>query len=365
MAMAAACVAVMSGLSNTATYAAGTPKTTAKKTTSQRSGGGIQTLWRSDDGKEWIHKGGKGIIIHKDSLGIVRAMLPYSNGPQAGKKYAEAINEYSRALEPDGVQVYMLVVPSMGEYYMPELTSTKGAEQRAIETAASYLDKDVIPVFINDTLKNHLDEEIYNRTDHHWAPLGAYYAAKSFAVDAEVPFRPLSDYTTGVTKDYVGTMYKFAGDPAIKGCPEEFVYYMPPEGYEAEFIIYNVKNGKTVSEGAPHKEEFFRHFPDGSGAAYCTFMGGDNRTVKVTNTGAPKNGRKLLIVKDSYGNAMASNLFGSFEEVHVADFRYFPHNLIKYIRDNGITDLVFVNCTSLAFAPATATRLDTMRTTAK
>ena len=90
-------------------------------------------------------------------------------------------------------------------------------------------------------------------------------------------------------------------------------------------------------------------------------MGGDTRTVKVTSTGGTP-GRKLLIVKDSFGNAMASNLFGSFEEVHVVDFRFFPHNLADYARRNGITDMVFVNCVSIALNPNTAARLQSMLT---
>ena len=88
-------------------------------------------------------------------------------------------------------------------------------------------------------------------------------------------------------------------------------------------------------------------------------MGGDLYTVKVTNTGGTP-GRKLLIVKDSYGNAMASNLFGSFEEVHVIDFRYFPHNLLKYVRDNGITDLAIANTLNIALSNAWQNRYETM-----
>ena len=92
-------------------------------------------------------------------------------------------------------------------------------------------------------------------------------------------------------------------------------------------------------------------------------MGGDYFAVKVKKLkGDPK--RRLLIVKDSFGNALPSNLFGTFGEVHVLDFRYYPHNLVRYVRDNGITDLAFVNCISIAFAPNTARRLGTMLTTA-
>ena len=330
-----------------------------KKGTSKTSSAAITTVYTSPDGKEWIHKGKGGIYVTRDSLGVVRALQSYSGNPATGKKYAEMISEYARRLADEKVKVYSLIAPTQGEFYLMEPVSTQGAEQRAIEKIYSFLDPLVTPVLVNDTLRAHSAEEIYNRTDHHWAPLGAFYASKVFAEEAGVPFRPLSDYSVGEVKDYVGTMYKFSGDPAVKNAPETFVYFMPPEGYEAEFITYKVSNGRTVGESEPEKRNFFRKFNDGAGAAYSTFMGGDSFTVKVTNTGGTP-GRKLLIVKDSYGNAMVPTLFGSFEEVHVTDFRYFPHGLLQYVRNNGITDLLFVNAIQLATAPNTAKRLETM-----
>lgn len=313
------------------------------------------------DSSTWIHKGRRGIIISKDSTGTVRAMVPFSANPHSGQRYAEAINAYAKALAADSVKVYSIIAPSQGEFYMPPLTALPEAERKAIKVTAGYLNREVTPVFVADTLKNHLSEDIYYRTDHHWSALGAYYAAKALAVAAEVEFTPLDRYRRKTVADYVGTMYKFSGDPEVKHNPEEFVYYLPPEGYESEFIIYTLSGGSTAGESEPHKESFFKDYPDGSGAAYCTFMGGDPRTVKVTCTGGT-HGRKLLLVKDSYGNSMAPCLFGSFEEVHVVDFRYFPHNLADYARENGITDMVFVNCISIAFAPSTANRLFSMLT---
>lgn len=331
-------------------------KTTAKGSS---TGGGITTVYSSPDGREWIHKAKGGIYVVKDSLGAVRAMQNYSGSPTAARKYMDIISEYGRRLKDDDVQVYSMVVPTQGEFYLPAPVSTQGAEQRAIEKMYDYLDPLVIGVDVCDTLRAHKDEDIYSRTDHHWAPLGAYYAAKVLAWAAEVDFTPLSEFTVGEVRDYVGTMYHYTGDPAVKNNPETFVYYMPPEGYEAEFITYKVSGGKTVGESGPAVREFFRTFKDGSSAAYCTFMGGDAFTVKVSNTGGTP-GRKVLVVKDSYGNALIPALFGSFEEVHVTDFRFFPHGLIDYVRKNGITDLVFLNNIQLATAPGTAKRLETM-----
>lgn len=335
-----------------------TKKAQAKKpATKKTSAPSIQNLLNNPDSAVWVRKSNRGIIVSKDSAGIVRAMTSMNVNVTAARRYAAMVNRYAEALRGDSVRVYACPVPSQGDYYMPSVAGERGNERRNIHLAAEALDQGVTMVFICDTLANHTEEEVFNRTDHHWSPLGGYYGAKAIAEAAGVRFRPLDDYTVKVIPDYVGTMAKFSGDPQVSKYPEEFVYYMPPEGYESEFIAYKIVGGKTAGEGEPVKSNFFKNFTGTS--SYCTFMGGDYCTVKVTRTGGTP-GRKLLIVKDSYGNAVASNLFDSFEEVHVIDFRYFPHNLLEYVRENGITDMALVNVLSIAFSANWQNRYETM-----
>jgi hypothetical protein len=54
-----------------------------------------------------------------------------------------------------------------------------------------------------------------------------------------------------------------------------------------------------------------------------------------------KNGRKIAVIKDSYGNALIPCLTSSFEEIYVIDMRYFDVNAVSYLKENGITDLLF------------------------
>lgn len=295
------------------------------------------------------------VVVVRDSAGLVRAMVPYTGAPQQGRHYAEAVNSYARLLKSDSVRVFTLIAPGQAEFYMPRDKAPAVSEKSIISSYAAFLDPDVTPVFVADTLRAHIDEAIYCRTDHHWAPLGAYYAAAKFAKDAGVAFRPLTEYTPDTIRNYVGTMAGRGGGAAVRRSPENFIYFKPPAGYVAEFVNYTA-SGRISGAATPRHEEFFKHYPDGSKAAYCVFMGGDNHTVKVSNTGA-KPGRRLLIVKDSFGNAMVPALFGSFGEVHVTDFRYYPGSLLRYIRDNRITDLLIVNTISIAFDPKTAKRL--------
>ena len=112
---------------------------------------------------------------------------------------------------------------------------------------------------------------------------------------------------------------------------------------------------RTVTTLVAHPSErcdFFRPFPDGSAAAYSTFMGGDLNTTSVkTDT---ENGRRLLILKDSYGNALPAFLFGSFQEIHVVDCRYFTQNIISFVIEHDITDILFANNLIHASSPVTS-----------
>lgn len=69
----------------------------------------------------------------------------------------------------------------------------------------------------------------------------------------------------------------------------------------------------------------------------------DDMKIVYINTDV-KSGRSLLIIKDSYPNALVPCFTGSFEEIWTADMRYlkymrhFPRSISQVVRDYGITD---------------------------
>ena len=286
--------------------------------------------------------------------GHARALMAYGGSADGGVPFANAVNRYSRELGGK-VRVYCMVIPTAIEFYCPEEAKSRIRSQRAtINNIFAHLDSTVTAVDVYTILGEHAGEDIYLRTDHHWAPLGAYYAARKFAAVAGVPFRGLDAYDRHVIHGFVGTMYGYSRDIAVKNSPEDFVYYVPNAvEYTTSHINYSLdKQLNITGESHPFKGEYFMKFKDGSGAAYCTFMGSDAKIVKVETSTA--NGRRVLVMKDSFGNAIPSNLFYSFEQVHVIDYRYFNKNVKKYVADNGITDVLFANNTFVAFNPATA-----------
>lgn len=285
----------------------------------------------------------RGIIIVGSGKNV-RAMEPYGGSREKAAGYASTVNKYRSQFGGD-INIYCMPIPNAVEYYCPDAArGWTGDGRAAINGIFANLSDSVKAVDVYTTLGNHASEPIYSRTDHHWAPLGAYYAAEQFAAVAGVPFKPLEEYDEHRIHDYVGTMYRFSRDIAVKRAPEDFVYYVPRDvEYTTTYINYTLDRTRTVvtSEAEPCEGDFFRSYSDGSSGAYCTFMGGDTKTVAVRTS--TKNGRRLMILKDSYGNALPGYLFGSFEEIHVVDCRYFTKNIVRYVADNGITDILFAN----------------------
>lgn len=254
-----------------------------------------------------------------------------------GANYATYLNEFKEKVG-SSVNVFNMVVPTAGAYYLPAGYEKYNASHRdSINSIANML-VNVINVDGYAALEAHTNEYIYTRTDHHWEPLGAYYAAKAFCDIAQTPAKELSTYKTETIDGFVGTMYAFTDyNERIKNDPDTFTYYIPSTEYTATYYTTDF----NVDEQFAQFHSIFVDQP--ASGAYSTFMGGDQKIVKIET--ANKNGRKLCIFKDSYGNAEVPFYVDSFEEIYVCDIRYFDLYAPDFIKENGITDVLFTMCT--------------------
>lgn len=263
------------------------------------------------------------IMIYKN-----RGIPIYYGSFAAGEQYASIVNRYKEALG-DAVNVYSMVCPTAISFYWPASSDiSHGSESENLENIKNYL-VNVKDVNTIETLYAHRSEHIYSRTDHHWQPLGAYYAAELFAKIADVPFDNLSNYEEVIVPDYVGTLYGYSGAAEIKDNPEDFVFYRPDNKYTTHYYSTSFEywyDGELLVEAY-------------GSALYCTFMGGDEKIVHI-ETDAP-NDRTLFIIKDSYGNALVPFLTNSFKNIYVIDMRYFDLNIISFMQEHGVTDLLF------------------------
>lgn len=267
-----------------------------------------------------------------------RAMEVYYGNQNNAKTYAQYVNAYAQQLGND-VNIYSMVIPKPCAYYIHDSKKYPDAWKYTVDDLNTIKDSlvGVKEVDVYNALLPHKDEEIYFRTDHHWTGLGAYYATQAFTQVAGVPFANLSTYQKNVRSDYVGTMYTFTKSMKIKNNPEDFVTYVPSSTYNATFYNQKFENGFT-------HDLFFYIKDESKNSWYMTYIAGDNYAVKIQSNKC-KNGRKLVIFKDSYGNPIAPFLLESFEEIYVVDMRKFELNSIDFIQQNGITDVLFSMCT--------------------
>lgn len=268
------------------------------------------------------------LIVNQDDHWKV---LPLFGGG-SGAKYIEALNTLQEKVGDD-VTIYSMPIPLSSEFYLP--SNAAGASASHVDCfnkIAEQLDSRIVSVDVIPALGAHTQEAIYCRTDHHWQPLGAYYACEVFAKAAGVPYAALDDYLAGKNEGYVGTMYAYTNDSRILNDPEDFCYYTPLCEYEADYY--------DSSFHYSHSGDLFVEVSVAN--SYLMFMGSDTYVAKVT-TGVD-NGRKLLVVKDSYGNATIPFFTSSFEEIYVVDMRYFERNLPNFIDAMGVTDVLFTMC---------------------
>lgn len=278
------------------------------------------------------------IVVNQD--GHYRGMEMFGGG--SGDAYVDTLNTLRTKLD-SSIRIYSMIAPLACQYYIPSNYEDYTADQKEYidDNISARLSDGITAVDIVSTLGQHTEENIYCRTDHHWMPLGAYYAAQTFANAAGVDFKDISTFKAETISDFVGTMYAFSQDINIKNDPEDFTYYIPDNYDQCKNDFYD------TSFNYDYTGSYFKQVGDPQSNAYLTFFGGDEQIVKIrTNV---KNGRKLLIVKDSYGNAIPSNLTNSFEEIYIIDMRYFNLNLVDFINQLGMTDVLFTMCVFSAF----------------
>ena len=175
----------------------------------------------------------------------------------------------------------------------------------------------------------HQHEGVYFRTDHHWTQYGAFLAygelMNSFSMEAV----DNTDFTVHKTSGFLGSYYsRFRGSFTE---PEDFILFEPEsEDLKVEYIGENRTESRVI-----FKENLSLH------DKYKTYLDGNYPLIRIIN-GSQDNDRKILVLKDSFANAMAPYLSESFSEVHYLDLRYYNLSLEEYIAKENFDEVVLI-----------------------
>jgi hypothetical protein len=225
------------------------------------------------------------------------------------------------------VPVYFGLIPTAATIWADKLP--EGAPN-ADETALIdqlYFAVGAQTVDLEDALAAHRDEAIYYRTDHHWTSLGAYYGANALLTAMGLEPLDLADYPcTTVSDQFYGTSYSTSG-----------AWWIPPDSIHT----YISEEGITVTsyaDGTPQPSSLYVDSYLEKKDKYSYFLGGNQPlcVIETEQTDAPK----VLVIRDSYADALAPFLTQRFSEIHLFDLRYNLTSVKSYVEEHDIDAVV-------------------------
>ncbi|MBR3768779.1 MAG: hypothetical protein IKL10_11160 [Clostridia bacterium] len=260
--------------------------------------------------------------------------------------YIKAINTAATRFS-DSSDVFVTIAPSSTDITLNEKVREKisaSDQKNAIDYMLGSTSANVKKFNCFDNIKQHRNEYVYFRTDHHWTALAAYYAYEVFCQTKGITALPLSAYEIWSFDGFLGSFYNDSGsNPALGATPDRVDAYIPPCKYS---MTVTDENGSTFS-----KPLLYDKSNDSPTFKYGTFLSGDNPLSTIQNEDKTE-GETCLVIKESYGNAFVPFLVYHYKTVYVIDYRHYKNTLSSFLEENPVDDIIFVNNISMTRNPS-------------
>lgn len=231
-------------------------------------------------------------------------------------------------------RVSLMIVPNSYEIYKESLI--EGAPQIMQEEIINEIYKYSLytnNIDIMKSLINNKDKYIYYKTDHHWTSYGAYLAYCGFINSINESKVDINTLNKIDLYDFYGTYFSKAKPFNIKG----------------DILTYFELKNITMDIGENHYNTIYDFSKIENRDKYSLFLNGNNGLTVIKNNNL-NNGKRILVIKDSFANSFIPFLTYNYEEIHVIDLRHYVYDLSKYIDQNNFDNILvlynFINlCT--------------------
>ena len=186
----------------------------------------------------------------------------------------------------------------------------------------------------------------YYFSDHHWNYIGSYEGyiqLLSLLAPDESPLVPL---------ETVQLQGEFFGSKAVSAGTTGFSDH--PMAYRFDFPAVEIFAGDTPIGNYGAQEEIIAGYP--MTPSYSSFYGDDLGQVRFSSGREDRD--NLLIISESYDNAVLKLLSGHFNELHSVDFRYYLYqtgeefDLVKYVEEHDIDKVLLMGASEFFSAIA-------------
>ena len=280
---------------------------------------GMNTEVKKLLGKQEIN----GVYLGKDGY-YFQQFTDSSYSPTRMQGIFSLMNSFAQA---QTVPVTVMPVPTPGVVLADKLPAN--APMYDADSVWSALQSTLPEGCVVDLRQSFADAEqaLYYRTDHHWTAQGAYLAYKAYCAQRGITPKALEDFALKtVSEEFYGTIYSKTLDSAAK-----------PDAIQAP---QNLPQLSISFDRNDAEESLYDESKLAEKDKYAYFFGGNYGMVDIQTQA--NNGKRLLIVKDSFANSMVPYLLEEYEQIVMIDLRYYSGKVSQVVEESGITEILFL-----------------------
>lgn len=298
----------------------------------------LREFWvsvKSDTERYLQKKENNGVYFAKDHSLIERFDQPDLSKSQKNLSY---IAEFAERIS---LPVHIAWIPTATEIQKHKLPSFASPVDQAayVQTliqgaagASSYYGSEIW-----QGLYENAEEALYFNSDHHWTALGAFRFYQTL-----MPFLGYEPYSENsfqrevVNDEFYGTLdAKAGGGYAQADQIERWQLVEPTTNPSFEVLIPDSNH-----EG----NSFF--FPERllEKDKYTYYLDGNHALTLLRNQELPQ-GKRLLVIKDSFSHVLAPFLAYHYAEVHLLDLRYYNRSVDEYLLEQQIDEVLVLYST--------------------
>jgi len=286
-----------------------------------------------------------GVLLGRDGCLIQRFVAPDEDA------YARTRDALAAFLNRHGdLPQYVMVAPTAATVLRDKLPALADAGDESGYLDRLAADLAATPAAFVDLRADFADaaargEQLYFRTDHHWTADGARLAYLALARAAGLSGES-ADYERVLLSDcFQGTLSAASG---FRMGDSEDLWAWLPVGDGPDYVVtWVAENRRGASLYAPECLD--------TRDKYAVYLGGNFPEVRVETT--VDTDRTLLVLKDSYANALIPFLLPDYHRIVVVDPRYFTGDLEVLIQAEGVTEILLLY-NAVTLAQDTALRAD-------
>ena len=184
-----------------------------------------------------------------------------------------------------------------------------------------------------DSLREHNDEYLYFRTDHHWTQTGSYYAYREFCKLKGFKPENKDDFDSITIEPFIGSYHDALQLKEFEEHPDALTGFIPQCTNSMQYMNW---------DGNMYDTQIFADLGLESSRVYLNYIGTDKPFAVIDNPNI-NDGSSVAVVKESYGNDFVPWLADHYDKVYILDFRHTYYNVVDFCKEQGVDDLIIMN----------------------